>query len=133
MPELVKLDKQGVGYLALEEDGEGGLIELVCTPVEQAGGGRKIGTLVLCFPLNTRGEQTLSDISDLMTGMWVDGHLHTRAISPEAATPLAGWLKRNVRGEQPEDRTDLINRLKSLPAYRELAGGMVRLHLELYR
>jgi len=114
VPELVKLDKQGVGYLALEEDGEGGLIELVCTPVEQAGGGRKIGTLVLGFPLNTRGEQTLSDISDLMTGMWVDGHLHTRAISPEAATPLAGWLKRNVRGEQPEDRTDLIN-LQGVP------------------
>ncbi|MGY8650196.1 MAG: adenylate/guanylate cyclase domain-containing protein [Verrucomicrobiia bacterium] len=107
--QLVMLEKQGVGYLALEEDGEGGLIELVCTPVEQVGGGRKIGTLVLGFPLSTRGEQTLSDISDLMTGMWVDGHLHSRAITADAAAPLTTWLRRNVRGKQPEDRIDLVN------------------------
>ena len=109
VPDLVALDKQGVGYLALEKDGEGGLIELVCTPVLQAGGGRKIGTLVLGFPLSTRGEQTLSDISDLMTGMWVDGHLHSRAITAEATKPLTTWLRRNVRGEQPEDQIDLVN------------------------
>ena len=107
--QLVMLEKQGVGYLALEKDGEGGLIELVCTPVEQVGGGRKIGTLVLGFPLSTRGEQTLSDISDLMTGMWVDGHLHSRAITADAAAPLTTWLRRNVRGKQPEDRIDLVN------------------------
>ena len=109
VPDLVALEQQGVGYLALEEDGEGGLIELVCTPVEQSGGGRKIGTLVLGFPLSTRGEQTLSDISDLMTGMWVDGHLHSRAITAEAAAPLTTWLRGNVRGRQPEDRIDLVN------------------------
>jgi len=109
VPDLVALEQQSVGYLALEEDGEGGLIELVCTPVEQAGGGRKIGTLVLGFPLSSRGEQTLSDISDLMTGMWVDDHLHSRAITTEAAAPLGTWLKRNVRGEQPRDRIDLVN------------------------
>jgi len=109
VPDLVALDKQGVGYLALEEDGEGGLIELVCTPVLQAGGRRKVGTLVLGFPLNTRGEQTLSDISDLMTGMWVDGHLHTRAIPDEATAPLTTWLRHNVSNEQPENRIDLVN------------------------
>ena len=112
--QLVALEKQGVGYLALEKDDEGGFIELVCTPVEQAGGGRKIGTLVLGFPLGTRGEQTLSDISDLMTGMWVDGHLHSRAITAEAAAPLTTWLRRNVRGKQSEDRIDLVN-LNGIP------------------
>jgi class 3 adenylate cyclase len=109
VPQLVALEKQGVGYLALDDGGTGGLIELVCTPVEEAGGGRKIGTLVLGFPLSSRGEQALSDIGDLMTGMWVDGHLHSRAIAPEAAAPLAAWLGKNVDGEQPKGRVDIFH------------------------
>jgi class 3 adenylate cyclase len=44
-----------------------------------------------------------------MTGMWVDGHLHSRAITADAAAPLTTWLRRNVRGKQPEDRIDLVN------------------------
>ncbi len=108
VPQLVELKQQGVGYLALDEDGQGGLVELVCTPVEQEGGGRKIGTLVLGFPLNNRGEQTLNDLGDLMTGMWVDGHLHSRAIPPTAVAPLTTWLKDHVKGGQPSDAVDLL-------------------------
>ena len=58
---LVELDEQGVGYLALDE----GIIELVSMPVEQASGGRKVGTLVLGFPLSSRAEMALNDIGDL--------------------------------------------------------------------
>ena len=104
VPSLVELDEQGVGYLALDE----GMIELVCTPVEQAGGGRKVGTLVLGFPLSSRAEMALNDIGDLMTGMWVDGRLHSRAIAPAAVEPVTGWLEANADGEQPEDRVDLV-------------------------
>ena len=109
VPQLVALEKQSVSHLALGDDGTAGLIELVCTPVEQAGGGRKIGTLVLGFPISSRAEQALSDIGDLMSGMWVDGHLHSRAIAPEAAAPLAEWLEKNVDGEQPKDRVDIFH------------------------
>lgn len=105
VPSLVELDEQGVGYLALDE----GIIELVCTPVEQAGGGRKVGTLVLGFPLSSRAEMALNDIGDLMTGMWVDGRLHSRAIAPAAVEPVTGWLEANADGEQPEDRVDLVS------------------------
>ncbi len=122
VPQLVSLERQSVGYLALDKDGEGGLIELVCTPVQQEGGGRKVGTLVLGFPLGTRGEQMLSDVSDLMTGMWVDGHLHSRAINSEAAAPLTRWLRQNVNGEQPEDRMDLVH-LSGVP-YRVFYAAM---------
>ena len=108
VPQLVELKQQGGGYLALDEDGQGGLVELVCTPVEQEGGGRKIGTLVLGFPLNSRVEQTLNDLGDLMTGMWVDGHLHSRAIPPTAVAPLTTWLKDHVKGGQPSDAVDLL-------------------------
>ncbi len=122
VPKLVELKQQGVGYLALDEDGKGGLVELVCTPVEQEGRGRKIGTLVLGFPLNSRGEQALNDLGDLMTGMWVDGHLHSRAIPPTALTPLTTWLKDHVKGEQPSDAVDLLT-LDGVP-YRVFYSAM---------
>jgi len=114
LPQLVALEEQAVGHLALGDEGGAGLVELVCTPVQQSGAGRKVGTLVLGFPISRRGEQALNDIGDLMTGMWVDGHLRSRAIAPEVLPPLVEWLKENVDGEQPTDRVDLI-RLDGVP------------------
>jgi class 3 adenylate cyclase len=43
-----------------------------------------------------------------MTGMWVDGHLHSRAIPPTDLTPLTAWLKKHVKGGQPSDAVDLL-------------------------
>ncbi len=92
--QIVKLEKQAVGYVAVGERDHRQVIEVVFTPVEQAGGGRKVGTLLMGFPMYTQGEQTLSEVSAVQSGLFVDGEVHSHTIPAACKAPLEAWLQK---------------------------------------
>ena len=91
---LVDLIEPASGYVAISGlNDTRRLLEVVCLPVEQAGGGRKVGTLIMGFPMNRRGEQTLDEVSELATGVWVDGALLSGAIAELDQPKVVDWLR----------------------------------------
>ena len=101
---LVDLIEPASGYVAISGlNDTRRLLEVVCLPVEQAGGGRKVGTLIMGFPMNRRGEQTLDEVSELATGVWVDGALLSGAIAELDQPKVVDWLRLHaedaVRGD----------------------------------
>ena len=108
---LVDLDQSATGYLSIGSlNGNRRLLEVVCLPVEQTGGGRKVGTLILGFPVNRRGEQTLNELSDLSSGVWVDGTLLSAAIAESDQAKVVQWLKQNARAlnEAQADKQEFL-------------------------
>ena len=91
---LVDLTEPASGYVAISGlNDTRRLLEVVCLPVEQAGGGRKVGTFIMGFPVSRRGEQTLDEVSELATGVWVDGALLSGAIAELDQPKVADWLR----------------------------------------
>ena len=91
---LVDLTEPASGYVAISGlNDTRRLLEVVCLPVEQAGGGRKVGTFIMGFPVSRRGEQTLDEVSELATGVWVDGALLSGAIAELDQPKVANWLR----------------------------------------
>ena len=91
---LVDLIEPASGYVAISGlNDTRRLLEVLCLPVEQAGGGRKVGTLIMGFPMNRRGEQTLDEVSELATGVWVDGALLSGAIAELDQPKVVDWLR----------------------------------------
>ena len=109
---LIDLDQPATGYMSIGSlNGNRRLgREVVCLPVEQTGGGRKVGTLILGFPVNRRGEQTLNELSDLSSGVWVDGTLLSAAIAESDQAKVVQWLKQNARAlnEAQADKQELL-------------------------
>ena len=108
---LVDLDQPATGYMSIGSlNGNRRLLEAVCLPVEQTGGGRKVGTLILGFPINRRGEQTLNEVSDLSSGVWVDNTLLSTAIDETDQAQVAQWLKQNAStlNEVQADKQELL-------------------------
>lgn len=115
---LIALDKVATGYLSLGSlSGNQRLLEVVCLPVEQMGGGRKVGTLIMGFPaINRRGEKTLNEVSALHSGVWVDGTLLSTAIPEINQAQVAKWLEDNaqaLKDNSAENQTFL--ELKGIP------------------
>lgn len=91
---LVDLNQPASGYVSVPGlNGAQRLLEVLCLPVDALTGGRKVGTLVMAFPVNRRSEQTLTEVSDLATGVWVEGALLSNAIPEKDQAQVAHWLK----------------------------------------
>jgi len=102
---LVDLAEPASGYVAIQGLNDARrLLEVVCLPVEQAGGGRKVGTFIMGFPVSRRGEQTLDEVSELATGVWVDGGLSSGAIAELDQPKVADWLRAHAEAVAQDDK-----------------------------
>ncbi|MDP7010879.1 MAG: adenylate/guanylate cyclase domain-containing protein [Verrucomicrobiota bacterium] len=94
---LMGLDKSATGYLSVgNQNGTRRLLEVVCLPAKQAEGGKTVGTMILGFPVNRRSEQALNEISDLSSGVWVDGALLSSTIAEADLPKVVQWLEKNA-------------------------------------
>ena len=104
---LVDLTEPASGYVAISGlNDTRRLLEVVCLPVEQAGGGRKVGTFIMGFPVSRRGEQTLDEVSELATGVWVDGALLSGAIAELDQPKVADWLRVHAEDVAQNDNAE---------------------------
>ena len=104
---LVDLTEPASGYVAISGlNDTRRLLEVVCLPVEQAGGGRKVGTFIMGFPVSRRGEQTLDEVSELATGVWVDGALLSGAIAELDQPKVADWLRAHAEDVAQDDNAE---------------------------
>ncbi len=99
---LRELEAQQTAYtdLTLENDTQGRLFELICLPVFDDETRERLGSFVLGFPYFDRGEQSISEVSDIENGVWLQGRLYTRtipeAVRPELSRQLAKLLDRDT-------------------------------------
>lgn len=113
---LRKLEAQQTAYmdLTLETDAHGRLLELICLPVFDGETRERLGAFVLGFPYFDRGEQAISDVSDIENGVWLQGRLYTRtipeAVRSELTRQLASLLDRDT-----EPTKELLLTLDSRP------------------
>jgi class 3 adenylate cyclase len=75
---------QQTGYLAPEQEGSTQpLLEVIVTKISDSTTHQTLGALVLGFPLPDLAERTMREMSDILSGIWLDGEIHSRSI-PEA-------------------------------------------------
>jgi class 3 adenylate cyclase len=96
---VAELKHQDVGYMALEAPVKGVLLrEVIVTPIQELADdpdSPTIGALITGFPLFNLGEQQLSAMSEIRTGILLEGRLHSRTIPEDLVEELA----RRVTGE----------------------------------
>ena len=98
-----KFDFQQVGYLAPEiETNRVQLNEVIVTKINDPNTAETLGALVLRVPLFDPEEQTMNEMSAILSGIWLESEIHSRTI-PEAmrepvARLVAGELQRSTQG-----------------------------------
>jgi len=98
IPDIIKLNRQEVGYFELKGTDRTMLAEVVFTPVYGQDDGRKVGTFVLGFPFTDLAEQTIQKVGQMHNGIWLDGKVHSRTISEKSRAYLGQWLTRHMSG-----------------------------------
>lgn len=80
--------RQEIGYLAL---GGGKLGECMVTPLVNQATDDVLGALVMAFPLSDHGERAMHESSRkaLLSGIWLDGHVHSQTIPAALHEKLA--------------------------------------------
>ncbi|MGD0539780.1 MAG: adenylate/guanylate cyclase domain-containing protein [Verrucomicrobiota bacterium] len=68
------------------------LLEVVATRVTEPGTGKTLGAVVLGSPLFDRAEE-MRDVSEIVSGIWLDGQLYTRTIPDALRVALIQGLK----------------------------------------
>jgi len=92
-PILGTLREQEVGYLAMgSEKRSAELGEIIVTPIVDSTTDQHIGALVIGFPFQDGGEETISDVNDVDNGVWVDGRLFSRTIPADTVAELSRRL-----------------------------------------
>ena len=114
IPEIVKLDRQQVGYFALDAVQRTMLAEVVFTPVYSLDDGRKVGIFVLGFPFADLAEQTIQKLGQMHNGIWLGGKVHSKTIPTDAQTAVASWMQKQL----DQSETDL-----AAAAERTVPGG----------
>lgn len=114
---LRTLQTQQVGYLTVEfEKGRKRLLEVVVTPVLDPETHQLLALLAIAFPYFDRGEQALSDVSDISNGVWLNDTLHTRTINDQAArAELTRVLPAELAKYPDEARPDFMIRVAGVP------------------
>lgn len=114
---VAELKHQDVGYLAVENGGHTQLREVVVTPIIDPPGdpnGETIGALITGFPLPDLGEQTLSDMSRIRSGVLLEGKLISKTIPEDQLESLAANVAAAVK-ESTTPRADFIIRIANEP------------------
>ena len=102
IPAIIKLDRQQVGYFALDGTSRTMLAEVVFTPVYGQDGGRKVGTFVLGFPFADLAEQTIQKVGQMHNGIWLEGKVHSRTIPEKSQASLGKWLARHMESNDAD-------------------------------
>jgi class 3 adenylate cyclase len=110
-----KLSSQQVGYLEVSsEKKENRFLEIVVTPVFDSQTRDLLGALILGFPYRDKGEETISQVSDIENGIFFDGHLYSRTIPANVQTNLAAQLTAEIAGH-PVPRADFVIPIEGVP------------------
>ena len=100
---LDKLDVQQVGYLAPQVETERlQLLEVIVTKVIDQANSQTLGAVVLGFPLFDPGEMVLKEMSEILSGIWLEGQTvfpHDRRSLAQSSGPALGHG--NGRGRSP--------------------------------
>ncbi|MDG2214201.1 MAG: adenylate/guanylate cyclase domain-containing protein [Verrucomicrobiota bacterium] len=114
---LVGLNKSATGYISVgSQNGARRLLEVVCLSVKQAEGGGTAGTMIMGFPVNRRSEQALNEISDLSSGVWVDGALLSSTIMEADLPKVERWLGKNAQAKtRPQAEKNEFLELNGVP------------------
>jgi len=107
IPAIIKLERQQVGYFALDGTGRTMLAEVVFTPVYDMKGGRKVGTFVLGFPFSDLAEQTIQKVGQMHNGIWLDGQVHSKTIPEKSQATLGRWLDTHLDKADPSESSAL--------------------------
>jgi class 3 adenylate cyclase len=99
------LEAQQVGYLAPElGPGRTMLREVIVTRIVHPATGKTLGALVLGFPLPGLGETVMKEMSEILSGIWLEGQIYSRTIPEELREPLARQLAQEIKiSEQPRE------------------------------
>jgi class 3 adenylate cyclase len=112
---LKRLSSQRVGYLSGEMDERWApLLEVVVTPIPEADGEQWLGALVVGLAMFDPEEKTMMEMSHILSGLWLDGQLHTRTIPEGMRGPLAESLA-HVGLERSESGQDFVIQLNGEP------------------
>jgi class 3 adenylate cyclase len=112
---LGSLTNQHIGYTGLASAGRSGLLlELVATPIVDETENKTAGALVLGFPFLDLGERTISEVSDIQNGIFLDGKLYSHTITNEARTTLMRLLPAELEAN-PDPRPDFIIEAGRIP------------------
>jgi class 3 adenylate cyclase len=110
-----QLTAQQVGYF----DAEGGrdrppLMEVVVTPIIDSATREVLGALALAFPFMDTGEETISAVSEIENGLFVEGKLYSRTIPDDVRRELTARLPEEIaRHGVPRD--DFLINVKGVP------------------
>lgn len=100
---LPSTNGQEVAYLAPANDTAGRtFLEVVTTRVVDAARGQPLGAVVLGAPLFD-GAEEMRDLSDILTGFWLDGQLHTHTIPEPLRAALAARLRTVTQPGTPRE------------------------------
>ncbi len=112
-----ELKRQEVGYLAVDGAGRVPMLrEVVITPIidHVEPGAPAIGALITGFPLINMGEQQLSDMSRIRTGILLDGRLYSRTIPEDLHEMLAARVMEEMKATG-NGRADMVVRIGAEP------------------
>ncbi|MHB9007031.1 MAG: adenylate/guanylate cyclase domain-containing protein [Limisphaerales bacterium] len=103
-------DVQQVAYLApMDESRSSTLLEVVVTRVIDLETDRTLGAVVMGSPLFDRAEE-MRDLSEILSGIWLDGQLHTRTVPEDLRGPLTTRLQQETAGEAAIEKDFVVTR-----------------------
>jgi class 3 adenylate cyclase len=105
--QVAQLESQQVGYVYLDpSNGKPRILEVVVTPIiDEFDTGEVLGALVVGLSYPDFGERTISEVSDIQNGLWLDDTLHSTTIPKNFHAELSSMLNTNVIAhlESPND------------------------------
>ncbi|MFN0077562.1 MAG: adenylate/guanylate cyclase domain-containing protein [Prosthecobacter sp.] len=88
--------QQEIGYLTVADDK---LSEFIVTPLINQATDDVLGALVMAFPLSDHGERAMHESSRqaLLSGIWLDGHIHSQTIPAALHVLLAKRVAQELK------------------------------------
>jgi len=112
---VTNIDSQVVGYINPHAaKNQNLLLEIIVSPVIDSVTREFNGALIIGFKFADRAEQTISEVSDIENGVWLEGRLFTRTIPEAAARELTRRLPEEI-SSFPEPREDFIIAVTNIP------------------
>jgi len=95
-------EQQHVGYMAPATEGTNGrLHEVILTKIiDKEENDRMLGALVLGFPVSDQAEEELSGMSQIQSGIYLEGEIHSRTIPQSTRDGIAARISDELKTRQ---------------------------------